>query len=314
MVESAAEKYGFSPEEENRQNKYLSYFGGALSIDGSTLIIIANKGERQIARPFIEFQSKPGGRLIFFEKHFNAKPRSTRNSLQVIWSGYKAASIGERLLDQNLAPSRAEEFTGFKNWLNTEDAEERLEIAQMLREEDAHKPIPIEHSTWVNLLSDKQFAGGVVSRAMIRFYEINPSTIRLALLISSRNISLLNSLSKEFGGKVKTEVGKGHVIKINGQVSVSEKGTNFWEIYGEDAVKVLEYVEENLGFELPEGWQEKLPSKEREWKEKKELIRADILKNLSNYLTGNDSVLKSAYSFAEQYDVDVPVEIGRAHV
>jgi len=302
MVENAAEKFGFSPQEERKQSAHLPYFGGALSVDGTMSMTIRHgRGNSVTVAPFVVFSSTSSEKLQVFESVFRAKIKNVGNSNSYLasWPGYKSASIGVRLLEEKVAPSREETLLGFQNWTETEDVDERIEIAENLRQSDLNRHIQIDYAIWSQLLDNKQFAGGVISRASFRFHEQKNGSVSVRLEIISRNVSMLDSLEKYFGGKVTRNIGKDRIVQIRDVEYISKKGFSMWEINSEAAGEVLNYVKGDLGFELPEDWQEKLPKKVKETEEAKTQTRVAIIQNLLSYIDGKEFILKSVTDFVK---------------
>src|SRR5260221_620049 len=135
----------------------MPYFGGALSVDGTLSMSIGKSADGSISvRPIMRFNSTSSEKLQTFEI-FGIEPiKNMHNTYVAKWTGYKAASIASRLLDQGVSPTREEILLGFKNWSETDNIDERVEIAEALQRPNSHEHIPIEHSVWLDLLRNKK--------------------------------------------------------------------------------------------------------------------------------------------------------------
>lgn len=150
-----------------------------------------------------------------------------------VFRGYKAANLAVSLKD--FAPSRIEVITAFENWLNTDDREERLEIAGDFKASD--NPY-VDMDMYLPLVRLPQFTAGIVdARGEIYTVEQPPVGVEnptywwvsQRLLVHSWNEALLEALASIYGGSVQTRVSRGR-RSIWGSEWEGESIGHYWQL------------------------------------------------------------------------------------
>ena len=137
-------------------------------------------------------------------------------------SPYQWAATGRYAVDLAMevspyAPSRAETFTAFLNWANTDDIEEKIVIARELHETRGGR-VEVSAGDYESLVRDNAFvAGAIDARGTIRRKDIEYVSrkpyegddnlpphdwIIRWLDMPSKNLSLLEALQRQWGGNI----------------------------------------------------------------------------------------------------------------
>ncbi len=310
--ETRRERFDFGEEEIDSQEKHLPFLGGAASVDGSLGIQL---NPPYSSAPFFVFSStsEDGTRKLVANLGGRVDPVTRSGHHTVRWRGYKAAGLGERLLEAQVAPSREEILLAFVNWLNADDAENRLQLALDLEEEGVDKHLQIETSEWASLLDSPDFSAGIVSRGGIGRTQNKNGTVSMDFILSSRNKSLLAALEQYFGGIARYDYRAGRRTRLKGKEVFSEKGLNVWQIAGKDAADMLVYVADYLGFDLPEGWQGELPVLRESQRNLRDEVRNAVKINLQDFQDKKIERVLTIPQISRQFNIDESIVLRVIH-
>ncbi|HSX19014.1 MAG TPA: hypothetical protein VLE91_02650 [Candidatus Saccharimonadales bacterium] len=180
---------------------------------------------------------------------FGGSARPTGNSWRWQVKGNKAIELA--FLMEPYAPSKQGFIEALDQWRNTNDREERLEIARDF--EQLGKPDYGTTEDYDKLIEDPRFVAGIIDNRGALYYkegglsdENSYGYVWPELRVQTQNRTLLESLSRKFGGTIITMAEAGTTRKARGKDVVVKRDILYWGLGSKDTQSLLAIIQPYL--------------------------------------------------------------------